>query len=97
MKIRFVVIPLWFLIFFSCTDQGTEPATFQSGTVQFVEVEGGSWGIFADNGEHYRVPNLSPQFQKVGLRVEFFGIPNDNPSIYMWGRGIDLFWIRAIK
>ena len=65
------------LVLFACaflapactTDNGD---TFVStGTVIFVALEGGFYGIKGDGGINYDPINLAGEFQKDGLRVRF--------------------------
>jgi hypothetical protein len=42
-----------------------------NGVVQFVDVEGGCWRIVGDNDSHYEPINLSDEFKKDGLAVQF--------------------------
>jgi len=62
-----------------------------TGTLEYIELEGGFWGIIGDDGLKYSMVNDPPlEFQKVGKRVfiqyrNFTGF-----SIRMWGRMIDV-------
>ena len=69
-----------------------------TGTVRFQEIEGGFWGIVADDGQKFDPMNLDPKFQKDGLRVSFKAIPEtDMMSTHMWGTLIKLTHIEKIK
>lgn len=65
-----------------------------TGTIQFVGVEGGFYGIMADDGSKYNPINLSSEFsdfQEHGLRVTFEGkVRDDLDSLHMWGTIIEL-------
>jgi len=67
------------------------------GTVVYVNLEGGFYGIIADNGKHYDPINLPSHFRRDGLRVWFKGkIRDDLGSFHMWGTIIELIEIKRI-
>ena len=69
----------------------------QTGTVRFIDLEGGFYGIVADNGEHYDPMNLGQEFQKDGLRVRFQAkIRQDIASIRMWGKIVEIIRIAKL-
>jgi hypothetical protein len=69
-----------------------------SGTVRFIEINGGFWGIIGDDGKNYDPLALDPAFQKEGLRVRFEAVPEtDMMSTRMWGTLITLVSIEAVK
>lgn len=41
------------------------------GTVRFLNLEGGFWGIMADNGQRILPQNLPTEFKQDGLRISF--------------------------
>ena len=65
-----------------------------TGAIRYLEVEGGFYGIVADDGTNYDPINLSSdfsEFQEDGLRVTFKGkIRDDLDSLHMWGTIIEL-------
>ena len=57
-----------------------------TGTIIFLNFEGGFWGIVGDDGEHYDPVNLN-QFQVNGSRVWFEAeVLHDVVSFHMWGK-----------
>lgn len=69
-----------------------------TGTVRFQEMEGGFWGIVADDGGKYDPLKLDEKFQKEGLRVRFKAIPDpDIMSTHMWGKIVKLTQIEKIQ
>ena len=69
-----------------------------TGTIVFINVEGGFYGLVSDNGTNYYPTNLEDQFCKSGMRVEFNGTVSKNQSnIVMWGTVIDLDSIRSLE
>lgn len=69
-----------------------------TGTVRFQQMEGGFWGIVADDGRKFDPMDLDVEFQKEGLRVKFSAVPdNDRMSTHMWGMIVKLTQIETIK
>lgn len=69
-----------------------------TGTVRFQEIEGGFWGIVADDGRKFDALNLEPSFQKEGLRVRFEAKPEtDRMSTRMWGTMVTLQKIEVVE
>jgi hypothetical protein len=69
-----------------------------TGLVQFQDLEGGFWGIVADDGRKFDALNLEPSFQKEGLPVRFEAkLETDRMSTRMWGTMITLTHIEVVK
>ena len=69
-----------------------------TGTVKFVDLEGGFYGIVGDGGEKYDPSYLSHGFQQDGLRVRFKAKRQENiASIHMWGAVVELVSIERLK
>jgi hypothetical protein len=49
-------------------------SNMMTGTIRYVDVEGGCYNIFADNGRGYRPVNLPRAYRQHGLRVAFQAI-----------------------
>ncbi len=61
------------------------------GTIVYIELEGGFFGIITDDGKKYTPNNLPRDFQKEGLKVRFNGkLNHDLVSIHMWGTLIEI-------
>ena len=58
-----------------------------TGTIRYIDLEGGFYGITGDDQEYYDPLNLPEGFKQDNLRVEFTArlAPNQN-SIHMWGK-----------
>jgi len=57
-----------------------------NGTVRYLLLEGGFYGIITDDGEHYDPVNLPREFQVDSLRVYFEGkVLHGIYSVHMWG------------
>lgn len=68
------------------------------GTVVWVPIEGGFWGIEAVNGHEYEPINLPREFQVNGLKVAFQGqVMHNWGSMYMWGEVLDVGTIHRVR
>jgi len=68
-----------------------------TGTIKFIYLEGGFYGIIGDNGDHYDPINLNQEFQVDGLRVRFEAkIRDDLASFHMWGTIIEIIKIEKL-
>ncbi len=68
-----------------------------TGRIQYVDLEGGFYGIVADDGAHYDPVNLPEDFMENGLRVRFtLRILDDQVSIHMWGTVVYILEIEKI-
>lgn len=67
------------------------------GTIKHIDLEGGFYGIVAENGECYDPINLPSRFKKDGLRVWFKGkVRGELGSFHMWGTVIELITIKGV-
>jgi len=65
-----------------------------NGTVVFIDLEGGFYGIVTDDGERYLPLDLPADYEKDGLRVRFSAdVVNDTATIQQWGTPVDLIEI----
>lgn len=77
--------------------QSSEQIIKAEGTVKFIDLEGGFFGIIADDGSKYKPVNLSERYQKDGLKVSFEGkFRTDLMGIYMWGKLIEIINIKEL-
>ena len=78
---------------------GSSPNQFSgTGTVTYIDLEGGFYGIIGDNQENYDPINLPDEFQQDGLKVTFTAKFRDDLADYhMWGRIIEILQIEAIN
>ena len=80
------------------TTMSTKGAISGTGTIRFMDFEGGFYGIVADDGQRYDPGRLEEVFQQDGLRVRFVvremkGVM----SVRMWGRLVELIRIEATE
>ncbi|KIO35895.1 hypothetical protein DB48_14495 [Shewanella sp. cp20] len=60
--------------------------TMTQGTVRYFNLEGGFWGIVADDGRHILPQNLPEEYRKDGLRLSFKAQEvKDMMTIQQWG------------
>jgi hypothetical protein len=58
-----------------------------TGTVKYIQLEGGFYGILGDQGDRFDPVNLPESFKQDGFRVKFQmeKLPNQM-SFHMWGK-----------
>ena len=75
----------------------SDPPGTMTGTVRFINLEGGFFGIIADDERQFDPVNLPEDYRQDGLRIKFTGQPDPNAaSIHMWGILIRLDTINKI-
>lgn len=75
----------------SCGVQG-------AGTIKYLGMEGGFYGIEADSGAHYRPIHLPKEFAQDGLRVRFCAEPlRDVMSFHLWGTPVEIVNVEPVK
>ena len=67
-------------------------------TVRYQDLEGGFWGLVADDGQKYDPLELDEALQQEGLRVRFSARPDtDRMSSHMWGQIVELVEISTVE
>ncbi|WP_292522099.1 DUF333 domain-containing protein [Methanoculleus sp.] len=62
-----------------------------NGTVTYVDLEGGFYGIVADDGERYLPADLPAEYREDGLRVTFTAdIASETVTIQQWGTPVEI-------
>lgn len=73
------------------------PVVRGTGTVVYMDLEGGFWGLVADEGTHYIPGNLPASYRVDGLRVTFIGREGaPMPNIRMWGTPLRILSISPV-
>lgn len=68
-----------------------------TGTIVYQEIEGGFYGIEADDGKKYNPINLDESFRKDGLRVKFdANLKEGMVGIHMWGEYVQIIKIEKL-
>lgn len=71
---------------------------WREGTVQYIEVEGGFFGIVTKNGGKFLPMNMDKSAQKHGSIIKFKGVVlKDMHTIQQWGTPIKLSEVKVIK
>lgn len=80
------------------TDAGEDQSLIvKTGTVRYIGIEGGFFGIVSDDGNHYDPINLGNKFQVDGMRVVFTArILSGMASVHMWGIMVEIAWISEL-
>jgi hypothetical protein len=112
MKKTIFYLSTFALLILLASCQKDEPAAFQpnekadkelfsnefafTGTIKYIKLEGGFYGIISDDGKHYDPLNLPVKYQKDGLKVKVKASLADNQaSFHMWGTLINIISINA--
>ena len=67
------------------------PVLTLSGVVQYVDVGGGFYGIFGDDGLKYQPLNLPYKYRQEGLAVKYTAhLKEDIFTIFMWGTVVEI-------
>ncbi len=78
----------------ACKDQTEIRGT---GTVRFINVEGGFYGIVGDDGAKYDPVNLDESFKVEGQRVRYrLKVASDRVSFHMWGTIVEVLHITKL-
>ena len=68
-----------------------------TGTVTYVNLSGGFWGIKGDDGQQYApASDLPNEFRVEGMRIVAKAKPVQVFSISMWGQHVELSDIKAL-
>lgn len=94
---------LWGLLLFPLGCGAVDNASMPNdqgitGTVSYIDLEGGFYGILGDDGRHYDPVDLPKPFRQNGLRVNFWpDACRDCASTHMWGSIIRLKKIERLE
>ncbi|HUU74572.1 MAG TPA: hypothetical protein VMW63_00610 [Methanoregulaceae archaeon] len=79
------------------TQPSDEKSVSGTGTVVYQNLEGGFYGIVADDESHYYPLNLEEQYQVDGLPIVFSGIIRDDvATIVQWGIPLELISVQTL-
>lgn len=100
MNLAAICIIIWSLnpgcVIYQKKKQGN--TVLKRGTVRFIDLEGGFYGIIGDDGKKYDPINLSREFQIDGLPVHFEAkVRDDVATIRMWGTPIEILKIEKLE
>ena len=88
----FSFITVAFILSCGCTIPSENPNEVSgSGTVVYIDLEGGFYGIISSDGAEYLPLNLPVEYQENGISVVFEGvIREDMYTIQQWGTPLDI-------
>ncbi|MEM9983812.1 MAG: hypothetical protein AAF804_01835 [Bacteroidota bacterium] len=67
------------------------------GTIRFIDLSGGFWGIESDDGRKFApIDDIPSSFRKDGLRVKTTLEPSQVFSIMMWGEPVEVKSIQSL-
>ncbi len=81
-------------------DDAPDPENVVSGvgTVRYVDLEGGFYGLVVGDSARYNPQNLAPEFQEDGLRVRFrAAVQEGMMTTQMWGRPVEILDILRVE
>jgi hypothetical protein len=85
----------------SCSNHEPKPSDPNmiqaTGVVQHQDIEGGFFGIVADDGAKYDPGTLPEAFQKDGLKVKFTARKTNGMTTRMWGTTVEIQKIEAVR
>jgi hypothetical protein len=86
-----IVVTSLFLLCGCIEEPAGQDAVSGTGIVIYQDIEGGFYGIMADDGTRYLPLNLGDEYQIDGLSVRFSGTPREDLlTIAQWGTPIEL-------
>jgi len=97
-----LLAPLLLVLFaLSCSNHDATPADpnviTASATVRHQDIEGGFFGLVADDGTKYDPGTLPEAFRKDGLRVKFTARKTSAMTTRMWGTTVEVDHIEALQ
>ncbi len=99
MKKQFLIIGVAVLfvsvVLSGCEERGI---VVGAGEVQYIDLEGGFYGIIGDDGKYYDPINLPTKFQEDELKVSYvLKILENQTSIHVWGTVVKILEIEQDK
>ena len=94
--IKNIIIIILTLVAISCSSLESE-VRFTTGTVKYISLEGGFYGIITDDNKSLDPLNLSKEFQTDGKRIYFKYIEKkEMASFHMWGTIVEIIEVREL-
>ncbi len=63
---------------------------FKQCTAEYIELEGGFWGLISIDGEHFLPMNMPEQLKTRGVKFQLTLEPLDLMGIAMWGNPVKI-------
>lgn len=67
------------------------------GTVRYIDLEGGFYGIIADDSTRYNPDSLGASLREDGLRVRFRAERREEMTVQMWGVPVTIIDIARLS
>ena len=95
---RRIVLLVFVFILSGCNGGPTTPNSPDlvrgTGTVRYLSIEGGFYGIVGDDGRHFDPTNLPDSLRADSVHVRYLArVRRDLASYHMWGEIVDLISI----
>ena len=72
--------------------------SWYEGTLKFIELEGGFYGFYGDNGERFLPLDLKANFKKNGAKVKLYGLVDNNIMTFQqWGSPFKVIKVELIS
>lgn len=69
-----------------------------TGTVRYIQLEGGFWGIISEDGEKYYPLNLPEKFKQDELGIKFkIKVKEGIATTAMWGKPVEVLHMEKIS
>ena len=83
----------------SCAgDKGKGGPITVTGTITYIDLEGGFYGFVADNGDRYFPVNLDQQYKVNKLKVRIEGkIQKNVMTTAMWGTPLEILKVERLR
>jgi len=92
------ILGILLLSVFLISWKSEEKIVSEIGTIKYVPLEGGFYGILTEKGEKYLPLNLPAKFKKDGLKVKFKAkIRKDVFTSKVWGVPVEILEIKRIE
>lgn len=90
------MLSIIFILSISCSSLESD-VKFTKGTVQYISLEGGFYGIKTDDNKSLDPLNLSKKFQVDGKRIYIKYIEKkETVSFHMWGTIVEIIEIKEL-
>ena len=91
-----IIIAILSFVAISCSSLESD-AKFTTGTVKYISLEGGFYGITTDDNKNLGPLNLSKEFQVDGKRIYFKYVEKkEMASFHMWGIIVEIIEIKEL-
>jgi inhibitor of cysteine peptidase len=94
-----VAAEMFLILFFvtGCLISSDSEIKTAHGTVKYISIEGGFYGIITDDGEHLDPVNLTEEYKVDGKKIRLdYSLTEEQVSFHMWGKLIVIKSIMSI-